>query len=227
MSRWHAIIFDLDDTLYPEQAYVLSGFRAVAQWAAVHLDIPAVQGYAELHQLFQQGVRGDTFNRWLHLHSLDADALVPQLVQVYREHTPLLEPFPEIPALLDRLCNTCRLGLVSDGYLAVQQRKFAALGLGHAFQAVVFSDQWGRQAWKPSVQPFQAVVQQLRIAPDQAVYIADNPTKDFLGARQIGMATIRVQWVGGEYAHLVPPTPAHAPDITLTTPDELATVLVT
>ena len=37
MSGLHAIIFDLDDTLYPERDYVLSGFRAVAQtYAQIH-----------------------------------------------------------------------------------------------------------------------------------------------------------------------------------------------
>ena len=39
MSRLEAVVFDLDDTLYPEADYVLSGFQAVADWAEVHLGI--------------------------------------------------------------------------------------------------------------------------------------------------------------------------------------------
>ena len=57
VPKWRAIVFDLDDTLYPERDYVLSGFRAIARWAAEHLRIPAEDGYRELAELFAAGVR--------------------------------------------------------------------------------------------------------------------------------------------------------------------------
>lgn len=221
MNRWQAIVFDLDDTLYPERDYVFSGFRAVAAWAEAQLGIPAGQGVAELRYLFEQGVRGDTFNRWLAAHDLGPDSLVPQLVQVYREHEPRLVPFPEVPQLLASLHRRYGLGLLSDGYLPVQQRKLAALGLAHHFDAVVFSDEWGRAAWKPSIKPFQAVLQRLAVDAENSVYVADNPAKDFLGARQVGTFTIWVRWSGGEYTHLDPPSPQHAPHLTLTSLLEL------
>lgn len=217
MSKWQAIVFDLDDTLYPERDYVLSGFRAVAMWAETHLDIPAEQGSTELQQLFAQGVRGDTFNRWLLSHGIDGADLTPQLVQVYREHTPTLTPFPGMPQLLDRLRDRYRLGIVSDGYLAVQQRKLAALGLADYFDVVVFSDQLGREAWKPSTRPFETVLERIGVASEASVYVADNPKKDFLGARRAGMATIWLRQPDGEYTHLEPPTSQHAPDLLVTT----------
>lgn len=213
MSRWQAIVFDLDDTLYPERDYVLSGFRAVAAWAEEHLGIQAGQGFAELKCLLEQGVRGDTFNRWLAAHDLVNDSLVQQLIQVYREHEPVLKPFPEVPALLDLLHRRYRLGLISDGYLVVQRCKLAALGLAHHFDAIVFSDEWGREAWKPNIWPFQVVLKWLGVVVFRTVYVADNPLKDFLGARQVGIFTIWVRRPGGEYTHLNPPTDRHAADL--------------
>lgn len=210
MSRWRAIVFDLDDTLYPERDFVLSGFRAVAEWAQVELGIASDLGFEELKRLFEQGTRGDTFDRWLAAHGLSADGLVAQLLRVYREHEPALVPFPETPGLLHSLGQRLRLGLLSDGYLAVQQRKWAALNLADYFDAVVFSDEWGREAWKPSPKPYEVVLQRLELAPGQAIYVGDNPLKDFIGARQVGMATIRIRRPGGEYAHLEPPTAQHA-----------------
>ncbi len=226
MSRWQAIVFDLDDTLYPERDYVLSGFRAVAAWAEAHLDIPAALGLAELQSLFEQGVRGDTFNRWLAAHGLASESLVLRLVQVYREHEPALTPFPEVPGLLASFRRRYRLGIVSDGYLAVQQRKLAALNLAHHFEAIVFSDEWGRRAWKPSVIPFQAVLQRLAVSAAGSVYVADNPGKDFLGARQAGMFTVWVRRPGGEYARSTPPTAHHAPHWTITSLLELESTIV-
>ncbi len=60
MPALRAVVFDLDDTLYPERAYVLSGFHAVAAWAEEQLKIPRRLGFAELRQLFEDGVRGNT-----------------------------------------------------------------------------------------------------------------------------------------------------------------------
>ena len=152
MPVWRAIVFDLDDTLYPERAYVLSGFRAVAAWAEEeeHVGIPQHQSFDELRRLFDEGIRGDTFNRWLESHGLKPDDWVPQMVRVYRKHNPHIAPYPEVPGLLQRLRQCYRLGLVSDGYAEVQKRKLGALGLTSCFDVLVFSDEWGREAWKPN-----------------------------------------------------------------------------
>ncbi|MDP9314587.1 MAG: HAD family hydrolase [Chloroflexota bacterium] len=225
MSRWQAIVFDLDDTLYPECDYVLSGFKAVAAWAEVNLDIAAEQGFAQLQALFDQGVRGDTFNRWLDMHRLNSTTLIARLIKVYREHTPTITCFPEIQDMLAELHRSCKLGLVSDGYLDVQQRKFTALDVAHHFDAVVFSDQWGREFWKPHTRPFETVLSKLGVEGDDAVYVADNPSKDFLGARQLGMLTIWFKRHGGEYVRLSPPTPDYAPDTTVSTLDDLRSIV--
>jgi putative hydrolase of the HAD superfamily len=221
MSEWRAIVFDLDDTLYPERDYVFSGFQAVALWADDHLGIPTEQGVAELRHLFERGARGDTFNRWLAKYNLTNEDLVHRMVDVYREHHPVLTPFPEVPDLLTLLQRHYYLGLVSDGYLSVQQRKLTALGLSHYFDAIVFSDEWGRAAWKPNVRPFETILQRLTVEATKSIYVGDNPTKDFFGARQIGMFTVWVQWSGGEYIELSPPTAQHAPHLIVTSVKEL------
>ena len=111
---------------------------------------------------------------------------------------------------------------MSDGYLAVQRRKLAALHLVDHFDAVVFSDQWGRESWKPSTQPFAAVLESLSSDAKRSIYIADNPLKDFFGARRLGMFTVQVKYAKGEYALLSPPSPQHAPNLTLESLTELA-----
>lgn len=109
------------------------------------------------------------------------------------------------------LSRVAKLGLVSDGYLEVQRRKLAALGLSHFFTSVVFSDQFGREHWKPSTIPFATILRNLDCAPYRAVYVGDNPKKDFLGARQLNMHTVRIVRSDGIYAKLEPPSELHAP----------------
>lgn len=227
MPALRAIVFDLDDTLYPERSYVLSGFHAVATWAEKHLGISHYQGFNELCQLFDEGVRGNTFNRWIESHGIKSEGLVYQMVQVYRKHYPRIEPYPEVPELLQCLRPRYRLGLVTDGYAEVQKRKLTALGIVSYFDALVFSDEWGQEAWKPSSRPFEIAVQRLGVNSFEAIYVGDNPIKDFYGPRSIGMYTIRFRYYDGLYSHLEPPTPEHSPDAEIKGLTEMETILKT
>ncbi|CAN2039106.1 putative hydrolase of the HAD superfamily [Candidatus Magnetomoraceae bacterium gMMP-15] len=208
-----AIVFDLDDTLYPEESYVFSGFRAVARWIEMHYKISFEIGYSQLVQLFQDGVRGSTFNEWLKLNNLEDEHLVQTLVNVYRNHHPELLPYPDVTEVLPTLSRRFKLGLVSDGFLNVQQKKWKALELKQPFSGVVFSDQWGRDYWKPNQRPFKEVLRLCDSDSSEAVYIGDNPKKDFLGAKQLGMYTIRIKRKKGIYSEFEPPSPEYAPHI--------------
>lgn len=224
MRRICAVIFDLDDTLYPERDFVLSGFAAVARWAEKHLGIPSADSFSELKELFERGIRGQTFNLWLRRRG-HSEALVAELVRVYRSHKPRLRPFPEVFAILESLAHRYELGLVTDGTLHVQKRKLAALGIAHFFRSVVFSDRWGPAYWKPHPKPFRAVLAELQVSAAEAVYVGDNPTKDFHGARALGLFTVQIVRKKGLYSQLVPPTLNHRPDFAVESLRELQLLL--
>ena len=226
MPPLRAVVFDLDDTLYAERSYVFSGFQAVAVWAEKQLGIPCDQGFDELCRLFYAGSRGTTFNSWLAAHDVAPPVWVPQMVQVYREHLPQIAPDPEALELLPRLRQRYRLGLVTDGYVSVQKRKLASLDIGSYFDAIVFSDELGPDSWKPSPQPFARVLQKLALAGQEAVYVADNPNKDFLGARKLTMRTVRIRRPDGVYRHLEPPSAEYAPDDEIHNLQDLESLLV-
>ncbi|HXD59234.1 MAG TPA: HAD-IA family hydrolase [Thermoleophilaceae bacterium] len=212
MPRTRAVVFDLDDTLYPESAYVRSGFRAVAAEAARRYGVAADEAYAELERMFEEGVRGDTFDRWLKSRGIDGD--VADLVAAYRAHEPTIEPFPEAPSLLERLrAQGYLLGLLSDGEPEIQYGKLNAIGLRDAFDAMLVSGELGRDAWKPSPRGLLALAERLGVEPSEAVYVSDNPAKDFKAARDAGMRSIRVRREGGVYSHLEPECADYAPDI--------------
>ncbi len=210
-----AIVFDLDDTLYPERQYALSGFAAVADWAEGQLGIPSDQGYAELQAYFDQGVRGDTFNRWLEAHGLDPQEWVGEMVRCYRDHVPNLEPYEETHSVLSTLRENYRLGLITQGHGPGQQRKLEALALTDYFESILILGEEERDIWKPSKEPFKRLLEQLELDGSEAVYIGDNPLKDFAGARQLGMLTIWVRRPDGEHVNDVPPEPGYGADLEL------------
>jgi putative hydrolase of the HAD superfamily len=200
-----AIIFDMDDTLFPESSYVRSGFKAVAKWGEFELGIPCPASTDFLLSAFEENIRGNTFNLWLnHFGQSVSSELISRVVDVYRSHNPEISPYVGVVQILENLSSEYAIGLVSDGYLETQKKKFAALSLERFFGAVCFSDQLGRENWKPSPHPFQFVSQKLNVSAQNCVYVGDNPTKDFSGARNAGMLSIRMRNHGGQYSNLEP-----------------------
>ncbi|MFQ5942220.1 MAG: HAD family hydrolase [Anaerolineales bacterium] len=220
MRKLKAIVFDLDDTLFPERQYALSGFAAVADWAAVTLGVPSEQGYAELEAFFEAGVRGDTFNRWLEAHDQEPDRWVPEMVKCYRDHTPSLKPYPETHSVLKKLRRSYRLGLITQGHRLGQQRKIEALELTDYFEAILIMGEEDRKDWKPSQVPFERLLAELDLPGSEAAYIGDNPLKDFVGSRRLGMLTVWVRRPEGEHVNDIPPTPEYSADHEL--PDLIA-----
>jgi putative hydrolase of the HAD superfamily len=225
VKKYQAVIFDLDDTLYPEREYVRSGFQSVADYAEQKLGFPREKSFNELMELFHQGVRNHTFDKWLNDHQIHLD-IVPRLVQVYREHQPEIRTFDEIPELLSALKRKCRLALLSDGYLVTQAKKLASLQIAPYFDAVIFSDEYGRDTWKPNPKIYRIALEKLGVSASDAVYVSDNPAKDFLGARRVQLPTIRLRIPSGLYAADSPPDSDYAPDMEVFSHTELSDLLL-
>ena len=192
------VVFDLDDTLFPERQYVLSGFRAVDAWLQ---EAKGISGfYDRAKALFEAGSRGNVFDLALAESECSGDKeLIGALVRIYREHRPTLNLYEDARWAIDVFRTHGPLGLISDGHLVAQQNKLAALNIGEAFQAVVLSDALGRDSWKPSPRPYQRIMELIPGVPSDFVYIADNPRKDFVTARRLGWGTIQIARREGVY----------------------------
>jgi putative hydrolase of the HAD superfamily len=197
MNRWRAVVFDLDDTLYPERDYVRGGFEATAAWAEAFLGAERQQVFSELWAMFEAGVRGDTFDRWLARRGKAAGDNRLAMVAAYRGHEPRLTPYPDVLPALSALRGKAQLGLITEGARPAQEKKLAALGLRHAFDKVIMLGEGERADWKPSPRPFERWLMGTEISPHEAVYLGDNPAKDFLGARRAGWSSVRVRRADG------------------------------
>ena len=188
MSRLDAfgvVVLDLDDTLYPEADYVLSGFRYVGEL------VERLYGKtftAPLLAAWEAGV-GDPIGEVLKGSGLPA-GLKDHLVAAYRYHRPSISPTPGALELIGRCRERgCPLYLVSDGRGLTQRLKLDALGLTEAFQAVFISEEVG--VGKPHAGSFQAIMALGGEGP--WVYVADNPAKDFVAPNALGWTTIGVR----------------------------------
>ena len=219
-----AILFDLDDTLYPEIDFVYSGFQAVAAWIEKNYSIKKCEVYNEFQNIFAEGKQGKVFNTWANERNINSN-VINKLIRIYRNHTPYITPYPGISDLLEKINSKYTIGLISDGYYKVQLRKFQALNLDEYFDVVTFSDKFGRKYWKPHPRPYLETLDKMELQPYNAIYIADNPEKDFYSPRKLGMDTIRLKMKNGIYAHLEPEGTAYEPNYTVKSIKELESQL--
>jgi len=201
-----AVVFDLDDTLYPERDHVRSGYQAVSN----HLQQARGRSEPFGEWLWRRFCSGETEGAFDALNEhfelgLSADEIA-RLVEVYRTHVPRIEPYEGVGEFLADLQERAALGLLSDGYLPAQQLKLDALGLAGHFRQVLFTESLGRDSWKPSPAGFERIAHLLAAGHDACCYVADNPAKDFLAPNRLGWRTVQLRWPG--QIHADRPAPA-------------------
>ena len=185
-----AIILDLDDTLYPERRFALSGLAAVAHHAHRAHGIPAAGAFGVLRRALAGGRRDRAFQD-LVAHYRLPDHVIPRFLEVYRQHDPRLRLPRRSHLALTELRRSWRIGLLTNGDPEIQARKVAALGLARYVDAVVFAETTG--AAKPAGCAFRTALERLDGDARRAVFVGDHPVCDIAGARAIGMKTIHVR----------------------------------
>jgi carbamoyl-phosphate synthase large subunit len=215
-SSIQAVLFDLDNTLYPEEQFVVGGFRAAAQLLADRLKLTADPVFERMLEILPEHGRGKVFDLLLKELEIEGAVWRPVLLQAYRCHRPALSLFLGTEASLRTLRNRgLRLGLVTDGMASVQRRKIAALGLDAYMDAIVCTDELGRGCAKPSIVPFEVALKLLDVAPEAAAYIADDLSKDFAGPNQLHMKTAQIRSEGliGVWPAAAPVDPIYQPQL--------------
>ena len=193
------LVFDLDDTLYPELSYVHGGFRAVAAFLSPILLVPAEALAAGMIAEEAEQGRGQVFDNVLRQHGRWSKTLVAACLRAYRQHRPELCLFPDAERCLRRFA-ALPLYLVTDGHKEVQARKVAALPLAGRVRQADLTNRYGRHRAKPDPHVFQLICHREGVTPSQVIYVGDNPRKDFVGIKPLGFRTVRI--LRGNYAHL-------------------------
>ncbi|GAB4137343.1 HAD family hydrolase [Thermopirellula anaerolimosa] len=186
-----AVLFDLDDTLYPEIDYYRQGFSAVAEELACR-GIGSAENLLAVLERLHFADREAVFDRASEKLGFP-HAWVPDLLDRFRNREIRLRLPPETDAILHALCPFYRLGIVTDGHAAVQERKLAALGLIGRVDTIVVCDRLGRRHWKPDSLPFHTACRNLKVRPHEAIFVGDHPHRDIFGAIQAGLGAIRIR----------------------------------
>jgi putative hydrolase of the HAD superfamily len=184
-----ALIFDLDDTLYPEWEFVVSGYRSVAQHLGRSYDCPFDAVMQTMELTFQTHGRREVFPAVIR-QFLDPSFQMADLVKIYRQHKPEIRLFPGYGALMDDFRRSYRTGIITDGVSEVQRNKVAALNLERQMDYILYTWDYGLE--KPHPAPFSLMMEKLGVDSTEALFVGDNPEKDCRGAHAVGMKFAQV-----------------------------------
>jgi len=190
------VAFDVDDTLYLERDYVRSGFSAVGSLARQHFGVEDFAARAWAH--FVDGVRGSIFDHVFADLGIDLVAAdLAALVDCYRTHEPAISLAADARDCLQQMHGRMPLAVITDGPAASQHAKVRALGLSNWMRTVVATADLGPALGKPDPAAFALVEDRCAVPGAACSYVADNPHKDFAGAKGRGWTTVRVRRAGG------------------------------
>lgn len=185
------LILDLDETLYPRERFVSSGFAAVARQVASAHGIDVTRAYGVLTRAHAGPENGRELQALCHRLALSQD-LVPAMLDVFRRHVPAIWLNHAVAETLQALrASGWRLAILTNGLPSVQFRKIAALGLSLLVDEVTYAEEHVAGG-KPAAGAFRAVLRSLELAPEQCICVGDDLVNDIHGARAVGIRTIRV-----------------------------------
>jgi putative hydrolase of the HAD superfamily len=187
-----AIVFDLDETLYRERRFALSGCSAVSDHLEATRRIPREATFRFLASALRGGRRPQMLQDLCARFELSTGT-VAELVNVIRTHRPRLRLQRHVLSTLVALRSEWRLALLTNGIPAIQGRKVDALNLRPCFDVIAFASEHGDGSGKPEPEPFRHVLGELELEADRCVFVGDDPRCDIHGARRLGMHTIRVR----------------------------------
>jgi putative hydrolase of the HAD superfamily len=191
-----AILFDLDDTLWPIAPVIVQAEQTLFAWLASNA--PRVAERFTIDSLRQARLellaRRPEFQ--LDLGALrragliaafeqageDADKVELAMTEFFAARNAVIPYDDVLPGLL-RLKGRVLIGSVTNGNADLQ-----TIGLAHHFHASVSAPGFGRA--KPDAAIFHAACEALGVAPQEAVHVGDDLLLDVQGAQRAGLRAV-------------------------------------
>lgn len=220
-----ALVFKLDDTLYPTAEYRGQLLDAAATWLEGNHGLPRDEVLAQLGTLdAQSSTRGPVVDQqpreflaqcWeeLGLGESELDELTQHLVDYEPQDLCL---FGSARKFLDYVSKDFHLALIADGHGAIQRRKIRALGLLDYFDFVTCTADQG-DVWASHAHlPYLAICSNFNLETRHVLAVGSHPVHSFAGPKLLDIECARVRT--GFHAD----TPGHDTLIDVTSLLELA-----
>jgi putative hydrolase of the HAD superfamily len=218
-----ALLFDLDDTLWPIGPVIQAAEASWHAWLAEHAPRVAQAFSAAELRVRRMALLERRPELVADLYQLRREALAEIFAETgedpvhiegsmrhFAVHRNRVVPFADVLPVMPLLQGMLRLGVITNGNADLE-----VIGLDHHFEYALSSAQFGSAKPDPAI--FLAACAAMGVAPQDAVYVGDDLRLDVQGAQAAGL---RAVWMNrhGSSAHL---DAGVTPDAICSTFDEL------
>lgn len=197
-QRIEAVVFDLDDTLWPIAPTIRRAEAAMREWIGAQVPSVAARWDADTLKRVRSGLiaanpaiandvmalrRGTILAAFAELGGTPAQA--EQAFNCFSAERQKVDFYPDALPALERLAKHFRLGVISNGFADVR-----AIGVDRWFEVVVSAHEAGVS--KPAPAIYHACVERMALTPAAMLYVGDDPHNDVVGPRAIGL---RAAWI--------------------------------
>ena len=202
-----AILFDLDDTLWPIGPVIARAEQTLFAWLQTHAPRVAARTSIDALREARMALLAREPAYHLDLGKLRRAGLLAAFAEA-GEDAALVDaamahfvaarnaviPYDDVHEGLARLRGRAKLGTVSNGNADLR-----AIGMDHHFAVSLAAHEHGSAKPDPAI--FLAACARLGVAPADAVYVGDDVLLDVRGAQQAGLRAVWLNRVGSD-AHL-------------------------
>jgi putative hydrolase of the HAD superfamily len=196
MSPIKAVLFDLDDTLWPIMPVIMRAETVLFDWLSAHA--PAVAQQFTIESLRERRLALMATNPryaidlWALRHAALTEAFisagedaakVDHAMAAFSTARNAVTLFDDVHPTLMHLHGRVALGSVSNGAADLE-----TIGVAHYFQTSIAAHRFG--CAKPDPAIFHAACGTLGVAPSEAVYVGDDPLLDVDGAQKAGLRAV-------------------------------------
>lgn len=191
--NWDWILFDADETLFTFDAF--GGLQRMFLDYSVTFTAEDFQDYQAINKPlwvdYQNGaisalqLQHQRFEGWSERLSVPACDLNAAFLNAMAE---ICVPLPGAVSLLNALKDKVKIGIITNGFTALQQIRLERTGLRDYFDLLVISEQVG--VAKPDRKIFDYTFEQMGQPPrDRVLMVGDTAESDILGGMNAGIAT--------------------------------------
>lgn len=205
--RPRAILFDLDDTLWPIAPVIAEAETTLHAWLAAHAPKVARSFSIDELRARRMALLAAEPDYHLDLAKLRRAALQAAFEHVGEDVAHLdgamrhfvaarnaVKPYDDVLPGLLHLAERVTLGAVTNGNADLE-----VIGIAHHFKVALAASHFGKAKPDPAI--FLAACDALGVAPAEAIYVGDDLRLDVEGAQKAGL---RAVWMNrtGSSAHL-------------------------
>lgn len=193
LKDWDWILFDADDTLFHFDAF--AGLQRLFQQYDVQFSRADYDDYQAINKPlwvdYQNGAIGalqlqhQRFESWAAKLDVTAGDLNSGFLSAMAE---ICTPLAGAVDLLNALKGRVKMGIITNGFTALQQARLERTGFLGVFDLLVISEQVGYAKPHPAIFDY-ALTQMGNPARERVLMVGDNPDSDILGGINAGLAT--------------------------------------